>query len=142
MIDLIVSYWHGFVGCYLQHTILFWIMAVEIFPVMIMLREILKRLIDKRIESCVDNKEKENNTASILYFLKDLGPNTASFSIVTLIVEYGKNNNEDNTPTIWILTIVFFVGIMLKEKSRKYTNLFYKRLEDKRRSRWEQSSEQ
>lgn len=109
---------------------------------MIMLREILKRLIDKRIESCVDNKEKENNTASILYFLKDLGPNTASFSIVTLIVEYGKNNNEDNTPTIWILTIVFFVGIMLKEKSRKYTNLFYKRLEDKRRSRWEQSSEQ
>ena len=142
MIDLIVSHWHGFVGCYLQHTILFWVTAVEIFPVMIMLREILKRLIDKRIESCVDNKEKENNTASILYFLKDLGPNTASFSIVTLIVEYGKNNNEDNTPAIWILTIVFFVGIMLKEKSRKYTNLFYKRLEDKRRSRWEQSSEQ
>jgi len=142
MFDSIILHWHEFINCYLQHKIFFWIAAIEIFPAVIMLREILKLLIDKRIESCVNNKIKENNTASILYFLKDLGPNTASFSIVTLIVEYGKNNNEDNTPAIWILTIVFFVGIMLKEKSRKYINLFYKRLEDKRRSRWEQSSEQ
>lgn len=142
MIDSIVLHWYEFTNCYLQHKLFFWIAAIEMFPVMFMLREILKLLIDRRLESCVDNKEKENNTASILYFLKDLGPNTASFSIVTLIVEYGKNDNEENTPAIWILTIVFFVGIMLKEKSRKYTNLFYKRLEEKRKTRWEQSSEQ
>ena len=142
MFNSIVLHWHEFINCYLQYKVFFWIAAIEMPPVIIMLRRILKLLIDRRIESCVDSKEKENNTASILYFLKDLGPNTASFSIVTLIVEYGKNNNEDNTPAIWILTIVFFVGIILKEKSRKYTNLFYKRLEDKRRSRWEQSSEQ
>ena len=141
MVETAIYIWNEIVHFYLNNTVAFWIIVIEIFPVVIMTREITKWYIDKTIESCVDNKSRENNVASLLYFLKDLGPNTASFSIVTLIVDYGKENNEDHAPTVWILTIVFFVGIMLKEKSRKYINLFYKRLEDKRSSRWEQSSE-
>ena len=86
MINSIVLYWHEFVNCYLQHAMLFWIVAIEIFPASIMLREILKRLIDRRIESCVDNKEKENNTASILYFLRDLDPNTASLILGSILL--------------------------------------------------------
>jgi hypothetical protein len=119
---------------------LFWIAAVEFFPVLVMLRETFVLLAEKTVESCVDNKSRENNVASILYFFKDLGPNTASFSVVTLIVDMGKDDGLQ-TLTVWILTIVFFVGIMLKEKSRKYINIFYRMLEQKRSLRWEQSLE-
>ncbi len=131
--DIIVNF-------YLQHTILFWITIVEFFPVLVMLREIFVLLAEKTVESCVDNKSKENNVASMLYFFKDLGPNTASFSVVTLIVDMGKDDGLQ-TSTVWMLTIVFFVGIILKEKSRKYINIFYRMLEQKRSLRWEQSLE-
>jgi len=128
------------INFYLQHTILFWIIAIEIFPVLMMLREIIVLVAHKTVDACVQNKQKENRVASILYFFKDLGPNTASFSIVTLIVDMPKEDGLKPT-TVVILTIIFFVGIMLKEKSREYIHIFYKMLEIKRSSKWEQSSE-
>jgi len=128
------------INFYLQHTILFWIIAIEIFPVLMMLREIIVLVAHKTVDTCVQNKQKENRVASILYFFKDLGPNTASFSIVTLIVDMPKEDGLKPT-TVVILTIIFFVGIMLKEKSREYIHIFYKMLEIKRSSKWEQSSE-
>jgi len=132
--------WNQYVYLYFHHTVLFYAIAVEAFPLIFMTRKALALLAEKTIDSCIDNRSKENNVASILYFFKDLGPNTASFSIVTLIVDMG-NDDGFQTSTVWILTIVFFVGIILKEKSRRYINIFYETLKEKRSQRWEQSLE-
>jgi len=140
MIDSIIEHYLSFLIFYKSNTLLFWIITIELFPVFFMMMEILKWYIDKTVKKCVDNKTKENRVASYLYFFKDLGPNTASFSIVTLIVDLGKDDGLQ-TSTVWILTIVFFVGIMLKEKSRDFISLFYKELEKQRNLKWEQSLE-
>ncbi|WP_152184439.1 hypothetical protein [Sulfurimonas indica] len=132
--------WNQFICFYLHHKILFWLIVVEAFPLLLMLRNGLALLAEKTVDSCVDNAERERNVASILYFFKDLGPNTASFSIVTLIVDMGSDDGFQ-TATVWILTIVFFVGIILKEKSRRYINIFYETLKEKRSQQWERSSE-
>ena len=125
---------------YIYHPVIFWIFVVELFPMAMLFKMLFVTIAEKTIESCIDNKLRENRVASILYFFKDLGPNTASFSIVTLIVDMGKDDGL-KASTVWVLTIVFFVGIILKEKSRKYINIFYKILEAKRSLRWEQLSE-
>jgi len=136
MIDLINKY----VFLYAQHTIIFWIIAIEIFPFIFMIKKVLGLIAERIVDSCVDNKPRENTVASVLYFFKDLGPNTASFSIVTLIVDMGKDDGLQSS-TVGVLTIVFFVGILLKEKSRKFINIFYETLKIKRSIRWEQSLE-
>ena len=140
MIDSILQHYNSAVCFYQNHKVLSWVIMIEAFPVYVTVMHLLKIYIDRTIKKCVHNKTMENKVASKLYFFKDLGPNTASFSVVTLIVDIGKDD-ELKPSTVFMLTIIFFVGIMLKEKSRKYTNLFYKRLEELRSSKWEQSSE-
>jgi len=140
MFEFIYNKYIVFHDFYFCHKILFWFIIVEAFPFLIMIRKALELLAEKTIESCINNDTRERNVASILYFFKDLGPNTASFSIVTLIVDMG-NDDGLQTETVWILTIVFFVGIILKEKSRRYINIFYETLKEKRNQQWEQSLE-
>lgn len=132
--------WNQYVYLYLHHKILFWIVVVEAFPLILMSKRGLVLLAEKTVESCVNDVARERNVASILYFFKDLGPNTASFSIVTLIVDMG-NDDGFQIATVWILAIVFFVGIIPKEKSRRYINIFYETLKEKRSQQWERSLE-
>lgn len=52
----------------------------------------------------------------------------------------GKDDGLQSS-TVVVLTIVFFVGIILKDKSRKFINFFYETLKKKRNTQWEQSLE-
>lgn len=129
----------------LKHELLAMFAILEIIPLLYMLGELRKKTnrhftLYKRkvIKRCVYDKEYENSVASYLYFFRDLGPNTASFSVVTLIVDVGRDVLTYATAAI--LTVVFIVGIILKEKSRVFTKHFYQSIAEERK-KWEQSSE-
>lgn len=68
------------------------------------------------IEKSSVNEETKNNVLSVLYFFKDMGPNVSSFAIIAMVV----TSHE----TVFQLTIIFILGIILKEMSRKLTKRF------------------
>lgn len=77
------------------------------------------------IEKSAKNSTLRNNILSILYFLREIGPNVSSFSIVALVVTNGE--------TTFQLTVLFILGIILKEISRVATAKFCKLVELKRK---------
>jgi hypothetical protein len=50
-----------------------------------------------------------------------MGPNVSSFSIIALFI-----TSEENG---LILTVIFFAGIIIKEMSREFKNIFYSEIE-------------
>ena len=116
------------------------IVVLEIVPVLYMLKAIVGIAYSKIssfyngvMDRCAIDINYRNDVVSYIYFFKDLGPNTAAFSVVTLIAQY----SSLNTQTVTLLTIIFIVGIMFKQKSRKFTNWFYSEIK-KRGAIWEQ----
>jgi flagellar biosynthesis protein FlhB len=73
-------------------------------------------LLDLLIEKSSKNDNVKNNVLSILYFFKDMGPNVSSFAIIAMVVA----SNE----SAFQLTLVFILGIILKEISRTLTKKF------------------
>lgn len=110
-------------------TILLTIAIIEIFPLTMMVinRVIaLVKFIDKVLWRCVDDIEYRNRIASILFFFADMGPNISSFSVIAIFI-----TTEEHLST---LTVIFFLGIIMKEAFRIGKNKFYKAIEDRRSS--------
>ena len=76
-----------------------------------------KRKYDTILNKCAEDINYRNKIASYIFFFQDMGPNISSFSIISIFI-----TDRDN---ITALLVIFFVGIIMKEKSRKLKNLFY-----------------
>ncbi|PCI30134.1 MAG: hypothetical protein COB67_02285 [SAR324 cluster bacterium] len=107
-----------------MNIILITVALVEVIPfgymMYIMLIKLVKGLtntVNKVLDRCVHDIPYRNNIASALFFFQDMGPNISSFSIIAMFI-----SSEENYVT---LTIVFIVGIIIKELSRKLKNAFY-----------------
>ena len=86
----------------------------------------LQNKYDEILKRCADDVKFRNKLASYIFFFQDMGPSISSFSIISLFTT--ERNN------ITALLVIFFVGIIMKEKSRKLKNLFYEEI-DKRSTR-------
>lgn len=100
------------------------IVLIELFPIYFTFNAILEIILkafvkktNKVLDRCVVDKNYQNNVASIIFFFADMGPNISSFSVIAIFIT--------TTENILILTIVFFVGIIVKEGSRFIKNKFY-----------------
>jgi hypothetical protein len=117
------------------------LIAIELVALIYTFKHLIDATLNKINEilnRCVHDKELTNNIASYMYFAKDLGPSTAAFSIVTLIVDMFEQRLTGST--VAILTIILFIGILLKQKSRFVINIFYRSIE-KRKELWERTQE-
>ena len=85
----------------------------------------IEKMWDKVLTKSAENIEYRNNVASVIFFFSDMGPNVSSFSVIALFI-----TSEENG---LILTVIFFAGIIMKEMSRRFKNLFYSEI-DKRSS--------
>jgi len=106
------------------HKLALTIALIELFPAIFMLitasRLLYRRFLlqmDKVLERCSYDKKYQNNVASIIFFFADMGPNVSSFSIIAIFITSSEN--------VFVLTIIFFVGIIIKEGSRYIKNQFY-----------------
>lgn len=100
------------------------ILTIEMFPIFFMFLWLLdavvrktKKKVNKILERSAKDKAYQNNVASVIFFFADMGPNISSFSVIAIFITTGEN--------IVILTVVFFLGIIVKEGSRKLKNKFY-----------------
>lgn len=80
--------------------------------------EYIMSYLDALIEKSSNNEEIKNTVLSVLYFFRDMGPNVSSFAIIAMIVT--------TSDTAFQLTIVFVLGIILKEVARFLTKRFMK----------------
>lgn len=101
---------------------------VELFAIGFMVYELAKILSikvkkkwDKVLTRCANDVKYKNRIASVIFFFSDMGPNVSSFSIIALFI-----TSEENG---LILTVIFFAGIMIKEMSREFKNIFYSEIE-------------
>ncbi len=78
---------------------------------------------NKILDRCAVDLAYRNKIASCIFFFQDMGPNISSFSVISLFITDKEN--------VSALIIIFFVGIIIKEESRKIKNLFYDEI-DKR----------
>lgn len=111
-----------------SHLVISIIILVELFPMAYMIKsaalilwnfalKILTMKMDKMLNRCAIDKDYQNDIASYIYFFTDMGPNISSFSVIAVFITSNEN---------WIvLTIVFYVGIMMKQKSRIIKKWFY-----------------
>ena len=81
----------------------------------------LRKKYNKILDRCVADIEYRNKIASYIFFFQDMGPNISSFSVISIFITDREN--------ITALLIIFFIGIIMKEKSRKLKNLFYREIE-------------
>ena len=80
---------------------------------------LVSKLLSYLVEKARDNIKFRNDLLAFAYLVKDLGPNTAAFSVVSILV----TNNQESTNT---LVIIAFVGIGLHYLGRKIRDLIYK----------------
>ena len=102
--------------------------VIEAFPIIFMFAKALNILLDKIekkydsiLDRCAVDSDYKNNVASLIFFFQDMGPNISSFSVISLFI----TDKENYT----VLIIIFFVGIIMKEKSRKFKKVFYQEIE-------------
>jgi hypothetical protein len=69
------------------------------------------------LDKCANDVQYRNKVASYIFFFQDMGPNISSFSIISIFI-----TDRENTA---VLLVIFFIGIIIKEESRKLKNLFY-----------------
>lgn len=79
--------------------------------------EIIVKKYNNILDRCVRDIEYRNKLASYIFFFQDMGPNISSFSIISIFITDREN--------IVALIIIFFLGIIMKEQSRKFKHLFY-----------------
>ena len=122
-----------------EHPVLVVLILLEIFPLIFMGKALLCMLfdlllvrMDYTLNKAAKDKDYQNDVASIIFFFSDMGPSISSFSIIAIFI----TNNEN-----WfVLTIIFFVGIIIKQRSRTIKKWYYSEI-DKRKLLWEQQQE-
>lgn len=95
--------------------------AYMVYELTNILSEKIKKKWDKVLTQCASDIKYKNRIASIIFFFSDMGPNVSSFSIIALFI-----TSEENG---LILTVIFFAGIIMKEMSREFKNIFYSEIE-------------
>jgi hypothetical protein len=81
----------------------------------------IKNKWDKVLTRSAHDVRYKNRIASMIFFFADMGPNVSSFSIIALFITSNENS--------FVLTVIFFVGIMIKEMSREFKHIFYSEIE-------------
>ena len=114
--DLIMKY--IYIALFIVELFAFVYMIYELTKI---LSEKIKKKWDKVLTRCANDVKYKNRIASIIFFFSDMGPNVSSFSIIALFI-----TSEENG---LILTVIFFAGIIIKEMSREFKNIFYSEIE-------------
>ena len=90
-------------------------LLIELVAVIYSLKGLLNYVYEKTkmkydfiLQRCADDVEYRNKIASYIFFFQDMGPNISSFSIISIFISDREN--------ITALIIIFFIGIMMKEK--------------------------
>jgi len=102
---------------YVLYFFLFLELIAHLYVIMWIL-DIIEKRYENFINRCIKDVDFRNNFISYFYFFKDMGPGMSAVSIPTLII-----NGADGKA--FLLLIVFLIGIMSKEISRKMINSFY-----------------
>lgn len=122
-----------------EHPVLVVLILLEIFPLIFMGKALLYMLfnlllvkMNYTLNKAAKDKDYQNDVASIIFFFSDMGPSISSFSIIAIFI----TNNEN-----WfVLTIIFFVGIIIKQRSRTIKKWYYSEIEERKLS-WKQQQE-
>lgn len=93
--------------------------VLELYKILI---NALKDACNKFMQKCVNDIEYRNRFASKIFFFQDMGPSIASFSVISLVID------QSNA---LLLLIVFLIGYNMKEQSRRFKNIFYKKIEER-----------
>lgn len=123
-IIIFLSYVVVFVQYLISHPPLGVVFLIELFPLffmMVSIKDIIMEQVAKKIDKilmrCVYDEEYRNDTASLIFFFVEMGPSISSFSAIALFTTTKEN--------FVILTIIFFFGIIVKQRSRRVKNRFY-----------------
>lgn len=96
---------------------------VALYELYRILANATKSTYNKFMQKCVDNIEYRNKFASKIYFFQDMGPSISAFSFISIFTSQRE--------AVVALIIVFLIGYNMKEQSRRFKNIFYKKVEER-----------